>query len=83
MSYANLDTERFNEYGDDRLGIIKKGNQITFEEWYQTDRNINLGKGTDNYFNTIIENGCIQDHIDIKIYMQLAWDAALQQKETN
>ena len=54
--------------------------KMTFDEWYRSCKVINYGDtSADDYFNTVISIGCINDHTDIKVYMRLAWNAAMQQ----
>ena len=58
--------------------------KMTFDEWYYDCEDINYAdQNADNYFDTIISIGCIVDHTDIKVYMQLAWNAAMQQQSLN
>lgn len=46
-----------------------------FEHWYQNDGRFNVGEGPDNYFDTIINGGCVVEALDIKIYMGMAFEA--------
>ena len=51
---------------------------MTFNEWLNSTRAPITNRPWDEYLDNIIAAGCIVDFTDIKIYMEIAYNAALQ-----